>query len=87
MPDPLLRPTLSNTTQYFAHDYPDALHSIAGNTSDELWPKLQHLVDPEGLAARAAALGYSKVMPVRSEADDLRDQSEAQVGDKMAHIH
>ena len=69
--------------------YPDDVHSLSGSTSDEIWPKLQALVDAAGLVHRKKDLPPSdpEVKHTREEADDLRDQHDIPVGDKVAHVH
>lgn len=58
--------------KYFATAYPNALKTLTGTTSDELWPQLQALVEPYGLR-RAGDLSEDEVSPVRQKADDLRE--------------
>jgi hypothetical protein len=74
--------------EYFAQAYPDAVHSLSGSTSDEIWPKLTALVDAAGLPHRQRDLPTAdpEVTHTREEADDLRDQKEVPVGDSVAHL-
>jgi hypothetical protein len=68
----------------YASEYPDCLHSLTGNTSDEIWPQLMEVVAP--LHERAGEYAAEEDKHVRDEADDLRDTTEVHVGDKTAHI-
>lgn len=73
--------------EYFAHEYPEALHSLSGSSSDELWPQLRALVDEFGLKERVPPQGSLEREHVREEADDLRDSGEVPVGgDKVVHL-
>lgn len=73
--------------EYFANEYPEALHSLSGSTSDELWPQLRELVDEFGLKERYPPQGSLEREHVREEADDLKDSAEVPVGgDKVAHL-
>lgn len=70
--------------EMYATEYPDCLHSLTGNTSDEIWPQLMEVVAP--LHERAGEYAADEDKHVREEADDLRDTTEVHVGDKTAHI-
>ncbi|CAK9782343.1 ADK-domain-containing protein [Cutaneotrichosporon oleaginosum] len=70
--------------EMYAAEYPDCLHSLTGNTSDEIWPQLMAVVAP--LHERADAYAAEEDAHVREEADDMRDTTEVHVGDKTAHI-
>lgn len=73
--------------EYFANEYPEALHSLSGSTSDELWPLLRELVDEFGLKERHPPQGSLEREHVREEADDLKDSGNVHVGgDKVAHL-
>lgn len=73
--------------EYFAHEYPEALHSLSGSSSDELWPQLRDIVDKFGLPERQPHAGPEEREHVREEADDLRDSANVNVGgDKVAHL-
>lgn len=71
--------------QYYADEYPNALHSLTGSSSDELWPLLQAVVEPS-LPDRSGEYGENDLRHVLDEADDMRDTTEVHLGDKTAHI-
>lgn len=65
--------------QFFAHEYPDVLHSLTGSSSDQLWPLLRELVDKAGMEPRFEH--------VRKQADDLADTAHVPLDDgKVAHV-
>ncbi|TXT06133.1 hypothetical protein VHUM_03606 [Vanrija humicola] len=65
--------------EFFAHEYPDVLHSLSGSSSDQLWPLLRKLVDDAGMEPRFEH--------VRKQADDLADTANVPLDDgKVAHV-
>ncbi|KAL1409783.1 Adenylate kinase 2 [Vanrija albida] len=65
--------------EFFAHEYPDVLHSLTGSSSDQLWPMLRALIDEAGLEPRFEH--------VRKQADDLADTANVPLEDgAVAHV-